>query len=109
MLQRTLDFIKGVIGNQEKVVMVHNTRPYLENREAIQISQDKFDDHLVNSLSNNKRVVNISSSRTDLSAIAKTRILKSMIKILTRMIYEMLMVFGPSVILLVILLLFKLA
>lgn len=71
ILQRTLDFIKGLVGNQEKVVMVHNTRPYLENRKAIQISQDVFDDHLINSLNNNKRVVNISSSRTDLLAIHK--------------------------------------
>jgi hypothetical protein len=40
--------------------------PYLQDRKAIQISQDVFDEHLIQSLNQDKRIVNVSSSRKDL-------------------------------------------
>jgi hypothetical protein len=68
ILQRSIDFVKELSGRSKNsgILMIHNTKPYLENRKAIQLSQDLFDSHLIDNLKNKKRIVNISSSRDDL-------------------------------------------
>lgn len=62
ILQRTIDFAKFV-AEDNNILMIHNTKAYVQGRKAIQLSQDEFDDNLIQSLNNNKRVVNPSSSR----------------------------------------------
>lgn len=51
--------------------MIHNTKPYLENRKAIQISQHLLNDSIISQLKQNKRIVYISCSRNDLLELEK--------------------------------------
>mgnify|MGYP003386488446 CR=1 FL=1 len=75
ILQRSIDFIKGMCDyNPGNIVMIHNTKPFLQNRKAIQISQDEYCDRVIDDLNNNKRIVNISSSRDALNSL-HTRLL----------------------------------
>ena len=67
ILQRSVDLIRGInLENNGKIVMIHNTMPYLTNRKAIQISQDTYNEKLITDLKNGKRIVSISGSRDDL-------------------------------------------
>jgi len=69
ILQRSIDFITSLC--DKKPLMIHNTKPFLKNRKAIQISQDCLDDDLINDMKNNKRIVYVSSSRTDLETLKR--------------------------------------
>eukprot|EP01038_Epipyxis_sp_PR26KG_P016009 gene16009-21726_t len=66
VLNRTLDFVRGVNNNDGSILMIHNTKPYLQGRKAIQISQDLYNEHLISNLKSNKRIVNLERSRDDL-------------------------------------------
>ena len=68
ILQRSIDFILNVCEHRE-IIMIHNTKPYLEGRKAIQISQDKYDDLLIEKLQNGKRIVGVSCSRENLLSL----------------------------------------
>ena len=52
--------------------MIHNTKPFLQNRKAIQIPQSEFNGHLIDNLKT-KRIVNVSTSRTDLLEVYTQR------------------------------------
>jgi len=67
ILQRSIDFIRGISNiKNDKIVMIHNTKPFLEHRKAIQISQDEYDGKIIEDLKAGKRVIGISGSRDDL-------------------------------------------
>ena len=68
ILQRSLDFLVGLCGD-EKITMIVNDKCYLQGRKCIQISQDNFNEHLIDNLNNGKRIVNISGSKADLQAL----------------------------------------
>lgn len=66
VMQRTVDFLSSFVEDKSDIVFIRNTKLFLEGRKAIQISQDKFNGHLCDSLSSGNRIVNVSSSRSDL-------------------------------------------
>jgi hypothetical protein len=66
ILNRSLDFVRGIKKDKDQITMLLNERPYLQGRKCIQISQDEFNGNLIADLSKGKRVVSISGSRDDL-------------------------------------------
>lgn len=50
ILNRSLDFVRGIKSTGDKVTMIHNERPYLEGRICIQISQDDYNDNYIKDL-----------------------------------------------------------
>ena len=70
VLQRT-----NVKTDDESILMIHNKKPFLDNRKAIQISQHTFNDRLISDLKKGKRIVYVSCSRSDLLEL-ETRLIK---------------------------------
>ena len=68
ILQRSIDFVNHFKG---KKIMINNTKQYLNGRKAIQISDDTFNESIINELKSDKRVVNISTCRDDLLVLKK--------------------------------------
>jgi len=52
--------------DDKKILLLKNNKSYLDGRKAIQISQDKYDESVIQSINNNKKVFNVSTTKSDL-------------------------------------------
>jgi hypothetical protein len=66
---RTLDFCTSMKQETEKLTLLINDRPFLQGRKCIQVSQDSMNEQMMGDLDNGKRVVYISTCRSDLTEL----------------------------------------
>lgn len=66
ILNRSLDFVKGVRQSRDHISILINDKPFLKDRKCIQVSQDKYNDLVVEKLKDDKRIISISGTREDL-------------------------------------------
>ena len=71
VLQRSIDFLNSMCSQEckyddKKILLLKNNKSYLDGRKAIQISQDKYDESVIQSINNNKKVFNVSTTKSDL-------------------------------------------
>ena len=64
VLQRSIDFLNSMCSQEckyddKKILLLKNNKSYLDGRKAIQISQDKYDESVIQSINNNKKVFNV--------------------------------------------------
>jgi hypothetical protein len=50
----------------QKILLIKNNKPFLDGRKAVQISQHQYDESVIKSLDDNKKVFGISTSKKDL-------------------------------------------
>jgi hypothetical protein len=71
ILQRSIDFLYQMSTLESKtkdknILLIKNNKSYLDGRKAVQISQDKYNDSVIKSLNDGKKVFAISTTKCDL-------------------------------------------
>lgn len=74
--QRTKNYVRMMRdkrnGENNNIVLINNTKLFLENRQAIQLHGKDFTDNIIEALKSNKKIAIISTSKSELEVIEKS-------------------------------------
>ena len=68
---RSIDYVKSIKTRRDNITMIKNIKPFLQDREAIQINGIDFKPNVLDAIANGKKIAIISTSRKDLMDIER--------------------------------------